>query len=672
MSSLLSRLSIQWQVIVGFLLVLLLVVLLAANGFRGQRLIGAEVEDLGTASGNAVAVQATYAEFVEARRQADGFFGDRGSGDRAQLDAQLARVGADVAAIADRARQAETRDALQRVAAKISTYRANLARAIDLEEKRRAAVENTLNPLGNEMQRGLSRVLRASMNDDQMEVAAAAGLAEEALLLFRLEVQRFFTTGEQSVAREALASMLALRRGLASLLDRVVDPDSAEIARSVEGKIAEFGETFRQVLEITNQTNEIVRGENARLAEEIGGEMASLRQGQLDRLRQRQAEVASTMGDVTTTGMIVAGAAIGIGLVLAWLIGRGIAVPVQSMTAAMGSLAAGDLGTEVPSRERRDEIGRMAAAVQVFKESMTEAERLRGEQEAQKARAAEERRRAMRELADAFESKVGGVVRTVSSAATEMQASAQSLQATAEETSRQSAAVAAASEQATSNVQTVAAAAEELNASIGEIGRQVNGASTMAREAAGQAEQTDRRVQALAESAQRIGDVVKLISDIAAQTNLLALNATIEAARAGDAGKGFAVVAAEVKNLATQTSRATEDIAQQVAAIQGATGEAVAAIQAIGRIIQEMNTVSSTIASAVEEQNASTQEIARNVQQAAAGTQEVSSNIAGVTQAAGHTGSASSQLLGAAQDLSVQSETLRAEVERFLAEVRSA
>ncbi len=274
-------------------------------------------------------------------------------------------------------------------------------------------------------------------------------------------------------------------------------------------------------------------------------------------------------------------------------------------------------------------------------------------------------------LVDKLESDVKGVMAMVASAAAEMQSSAESLASTAEETSQQSTAVAAASEEATSNVQTVASATEELSASVQEVGRQVRESNRIADEAVVEAEKTNAQVVGLAESAQKIGDVVNLINDIASQTNLLALNATIEAARAGEAGKGFAVVASEVKNLATQTAKATEEISQQVAEIQGSTTEAVKAIGEIGSTIGKMSEIAKTVASSVEEQISATQEIAENVQQAATGTQEVSANINGVQQAASETGSAATQVFEATRELSKQSELLSGQVDSFLAEIRA-
>ena len=336
---------------------------------------------------------------------------------------------------------------------------------------------------------------------------------------------------------------------------------------------------------------------------------------------------------------------------LAVIIARGITGPLTAMTGAMGRLAEGELETDIPAIGRRDEIGEMAGAVQIFKDNAVKVREMTREQEALSRR----NRRAVQSEVMAINNAMDEEVRSAVSAVLEqsetMQSSAQGMAATAEETSRQSTAVAAAAEQAAANVQTVAAAAEELSSSISEISRQVTQSSQIANNAVHDAEQTNQQIQGLAAAASKIGEVVELITDIAERTNLLALNATIEAARAGDAGKGFAVVASEVKNLANQTAKATEEISGQIGGIQNATGDAVSAIDGIGKTIGEINEISSAIAAAVEEQGAATQEIARNVEQASAGTQEVSSNITGVTQAAGETGQSASRQLDMANSV---------------------
>ncbi len=357
--------------------------------------------------------------------------------------------------------------------------------------------------------------------------------------------------------------------------------------------------------------------------------------------------------------------------VLGWSLIRNVSSPVKAMTGVMGRLASHDLAARITGIERRDEIGAMAKAVQVFKDNMVRADELAAAQKAEQA-AKEARARKVNELTAAFDTQIGNVVQSVSSQAMQMEHSAQSLSSTAEEATKQSAAVAAASEEASANVQTVASATEELSSSIGEISRQVAESTRVAAGAVSEAEKANQMVQGLAEASQKIGAVVALITDIATQTNLLALNATIEAARAGASGKGFAVVAAEVKNLANQTAKATEEIGGQITGVQSATQEAVQAIQAIGKTIGEINAITATIAAAVEEQSAATKEIARNVEQAATGTQEVTSNITGVSQAANDTGSAAGQVLASARELAQQSDALKSVVTSFLADVKVA
>jgi len=309
--------------------------------------------------------------------------------------------------------------------------------------------------------------------------------------------------------------------------------------------------------------------------------------------------------------------------------------------------------------------------VLVFKDNLIHNAELTREQDAQRL-AGERRAERIATLIGGFDGKVSDMLDAVSSAAGELEKTAQFMSSTAEEASGQAAAVATASDQAAANVQTVAATAEQLSSSIAEIGRQVGQSTEIAANAVSETEGTNQTVQGLASAASKIGEVVVLINDIAGQTNLLALNATIEAARAGEAGKGFAVVAQEVKNLANQTAKATEEISQQISAIQEESGSAVGAIDRIRRVVNEINDISITVATAVEEQGASTREIARNVQQAARGTQEVNANIAGVTEAAGRTGSAANQVLASSGALSQQAESLRREVDAFLADVKAA
>ena len=404
----------------------------------------------------------------------------------------------------------------------------------------------------------------------------------------------------------------------------------------------------------------------------VRGTLNALAQGTQDSL-DKASDQAKAETD-TSIRLTYVGVGIGLALVLAlavMLSRRYLSQPIVAMGEAMHRLSARDYEVSILGTERRDEIGMMASALQVFKDGMIQADAAAAEQEATRQ---ERERRAHRieSMTRDFDNSVSKILREVAAAGAEMHETASAMSATAEQTTTQATIVATAAEEASANVQTVASASEELASSIQEISRQVNQSARVAANAAEQSAQTNDLMLGLSQSAQRIGEVVSLINNIASQTNLLALNATIEAARAGEAGKGFAVVANEVKTLANQTGKATDEIAQQIAAVQAATGKAVEAIQGIGRTISEINEISAAIASAVEQQGAATQEISRNVQQAAEGTQEVTRNIGGVSEAATETGHSAHSVLTAATGLARESGALRQTVDGFLQEVRNA
>ncbi len=560
--------------------------------------------------------------------------------------------------------------------------------------KQEMAARARLVSLGDDLTARTSKLMEARLTIPERMTAVKMTPIEVNVQAMRLAVWHFLATRDPKGPAEFKA---ATERALAT----TAFMESAELPDALRAMIGPFKTTMAAyIADVEAMSSSILKVDELYWKDLVPRAVAVL-----DKIATSQASLKTaagtnkvqTLADIAMTirgQEIIAVLALLIGGMIAFFVGRSIIGPVVGMTQAMQRLASGDNATEIPSRDSADEIGAMAKAVEVFKQNAIDRIRLETEQRAAEARAMEDkkaseertaaekqaaaereeatRKAVMHKLASEFEAAVGNIIETVSSASTELEASAGTLTKTADTTQQLSGMVAAASEQASANVQSVASATEEMTSSITEIGRQVQESSRIAGEAVKQAERTDGRINELSKAAGRIGDVVKLITAIAEQTNLLALNATIEAARAGEAGRGFAVVAQEVKALASQTAKATDEIGAQIAGMQTATQESVLSIQEISGTIGRISEIASTIAAAVEEQGAATQEIARNVGEAAKGTTQVATNITEVNRGASETGSASAQVLTSAQSLSNESNRLKAEVGKFLNTVRAA
>jgi methyl-accepting chemotaxis protein len=507
---------------------------------------------------------------------------------------------------------------------------------------------------------------------EKTNFSQAANALESKVLLVRVANWRLLATRDSKGIATFKANAGKAERQISELEKSDLPQNLAVSLAPVKAGLARYSDAFEKASTNLLLGDEIYYKAVTPLTKSVVDKIERVKTATQEAFSNASKEANDRISTTVTLQPVVAGAATMVGLLIAFFMARGIIGPLSGLNSGMKELAGGNFGVIVPGLDRKDEVGEMARTVEVFKKNGLEVERMKAEQVATELRTVQQRKADMVKMADDFENAVGEIVETVSSASTELEASASTLTSTAERAQELTTMVAAASEEASANVQSVASATEELTSSVNEISRQVQESARMADEAVDQARKTNDRVGELSKAAARIGDVVELINAIAGQTNLLALNATIEAARAGEAGRGFAVVASEVKALAEQTAKATGEIGQQITGIQAATQDSVNAIKEISGTIEKLSEISSTIAAAVEEQGAATQEISRNVQQAAQGTMQVSSNITDVQHGASETGSASSQVLAAAQSLSGESNRLKLEVGKFLNSVRAA
>ncbi|HUN97129.1 MAG TPA: methyl-accepting chemotaxis protein [Bradyrhizobium sp.] len=673
-SSLLSWIGVRPRIFGGFALILGFLILLAGFTTVQIQQIGGTVNELVVSADGDASMSQVRAALLTANGAVEKFIRTWNVADRETAAKAIDNVGS----LTDRIKQkfgklSAISDGVAPVRSALESYRSSFAAAAAAVDKLRAATIKT-DAIGAAagLDAGGIQVGLANRTDPLhlMNPMRLAGAVDEA----RIGVTRYNAAMTESNADDAKLTL--------AYAERAVAASEAEIAGTSESKLktlvaalkaklaadkAAFDETIKVSLDLRAKQAELARASAAidEQVNRINQELGAARTHQSER-------TASTVQQTQRTVIYTAVVASVLGAVLAWLIGASVSGPIRSMTDRMQSLAEGELELPIPSSEARDEIGRMARAVEVFRDNALAVRRMEREATTQRETTEADRARMMADLARRFEQGMEGVIAGVGGRAEDMGRSAEELARVAERGRGLAEAVAARAEQASVNVQSVASATQELAASIHEISNQVQRSVSVSSRARHETQRTSELIRGLSSAAEKIGTIIQLIQAIASQTNLLALNATIEAARAGDAGRGFAIVASEVKNLASQTAQATEQIASQIATIQSATDETVAAMTQFGATVQEMADISTAIATAVEEQGAATGEIARNVEEAASGTAAVTQEIVDVRAVAGETDAGAETALAAAAALQQQAASLKSNVEEFLHTIRKA
>ena len=561
-------------------------------------------------------------------------------------------------------------DQVTRLGREFQTFSRIFADILKLKRESALVVEKQLTRGGSMLRYKLDDLAGNAADAELPAIELGAKQVQSQYQAATAMADNFVISSDPAAATSTLARLTFVQNSLHAI--SATDEKIQQTIKEAFGLLADYRQAFTKLVDNAKSID--------RLTTEMGGSADAIMQGStamkaglLADQQRLEAESDAIIGETERLIVTLAGGGFLLGAVLAMLLGKGISRPMTAMCQAMRELAGGKFDVVLPGLGRRDELGEMAAAVEEFKvQAVAKAERDAAAQDAHNKASSAARRSELIRFADEFEAAVGAIVSNVSASAVQLESAAGTLTRTADTTQSLSNQVAGASEEASQNMQSVASATEELSASVDEIGKRVRESNRIAEAAVLQAEQTDGRIGKLSRAAQQIGDVVKLITAIAEQTNLLALNATIEAARAGEAGRGFAVVASEVKSLASQTAKATDEISSHISGMQSATQESVAAIKEIGGTIGQISEIASSIATAVEQQGSATQEIARSVQNVARGTQEAAVNIMQVNRGATETGSASEDVLNSAQSLSSESKRLRAELDRFMANIRAA
>ncbi|WFU41422.1 methyl-accepting chemotaxis protein [Bradyrhizobium sp. CB82] len=658
------------KIILGFAAVLVISAVSMAFAYFGFERVSA-----GVGSYRASVFEADLARNIDrellAYRSAARYFVVTGKEDDAKvaLEAEAGLKNAIDQAIRGAKRPARV-ESLTKLAKEFSNFSATFAKILQAKRDSALLVQNQLQRNANLLKYKLDDIGNNASDAEAQAIEFGTKQVNAQFQTASAAATNFVLNSDRALAASALARLKFVDNSLGAVYS--MDDKIVAGLKDAKGLLAAYREALEKLVANAKMIDDLVT--------EMGGSAGAIMQGatamKADLVSEQQRLETESEASIDQTEHLIVMLAAGgtlLGAIFAFLLGTGISRPMIAMCKAMRELASGNFEVVLPGLGRKDEIGEMAGAVEEFKmQAVAKAERDAAASEAQNKETASARRAELIRFADDFETAVGAIVSNVSASAVQLESAASTLTRTAETTQTLSSQVAGVSEQASSNMQSVATATEELSASVEEIGRQVRDSSRIAEAAVVQARETDGRIGKLSHAAQQIGEVVKLITAIAEQTNLLALNATIEAARAGDAGRGFAVVASEVKSLASQTAKATDEISSHIAGMQGATAESVAAIKEIGATIGQISTIATSIASAVEEQGAATQEIARSVQNVAQGTQTAATDIGQVNRGAAETGSASEEVLNSAKTLSSESTRLRAELDRFMANIRAA
>jgi methyl-accepting chemotaxis protein len=668
-SSFAGRYKVGMRIYAGFSAVILLMVIVAVIGSRGFSNVESSMARYGTISENAERV-ATLQRYVAEMRRNVRLYASSGNARYLAATRDTQKVLNDLLAeTVKNMLDAQRKAGLERLIGLVESYNEDFEKLIGVRQGRDKAIRETLPPLGVQIQAGLADIMSGALADMDFDVATRAGVLLQKIMGGRLMVMHFTDEPEEGALPRIRGLFNELVTGLKGISNGLTDPRLHKVGADIERAGVTYRDGLDSAFAAIMETDRILNlmadkaTDFATLAGEIG-------ESQHKALAATRAGMEDTIGRASGLQSLVSIIAVVMGGLLAWLIARGITMPLEGMTMTMTMLAGGARDVDIPALGNRDEIGAMAKAVQVFKSNAIENQRLKDAQDAE-SRAKLCRQQEADELIDMFASSVSGVFQTLSHATATMAHTAESMKGVVDQTHTQIEVVTNEVADADSNSQAVAAASQQLTAAIGEISRLVNSSSQVAEQGAAQAGDVLRGVTTLREASEQIGNVVAIISSIASQTNLLALNATIEAARAGEAGRGFAVVAGEVKNLSAQTQKATVEIAAQIAEIQNSIGGTANAVQLIGQTVSQIYESTSEIAAAITEQQSATDEIARNIQFVSASTGRIAGSMTLVRDSASHTNSASQEVHTAASSMSSQSEKLSTEVRDFLVAVKS-